>query len=106
MKGAHLGEFEELVLLTIGVLQGDAYGVAIGKYLTEKTGRTPSIGALHSALTRLEQKGCLVTHLEGATDERRGRRKKFYSLTGLGTATLKELYELRSEMIKTIPNLI
>ena len=75
MKGTHLGEFEELVLLTIGVLKDDAYGIAITLDIKSRTGRTPSIGALHSALSRLEKKGFLNSHMEGATSERRGRRK-------------------------------
>jgi len=105
MKGTHLGEFEELVLLTIGVLKEDAYGVAITLDIKNRTGRSPSIGALHSALSRLEKKGFLKSQMEGATAERRGRRKRFYSLTSFGVKTLKEIYELRTEMARAIPQL-
>jgi PadR family transcriptional regulator PadR len=105
MKGTHLGEFEELVLLTIGVLKEDAYGVAITLDIKDRTGRRPSIGALHSALSRLEKKGFLKSHMEGATSERRGRRKRFYSLTSFGVKTLKEIYDMRTEMAKAIPQL-
>ncbi len=103
MKGTNLGEFEELVLLAIGVLKEEAYGINVKAYLKEKTGRDPSIGALHSALTRLEGKGYLNSRMEGATADRRGRRKKFYSLTTFSVETLNQLHELRSEMIKFIP---
>ena len=105
MKGTHLGEFEELVLLTIGVLKEDAYGVAIKSDIKSRSGRTPSIGALHSALTRLEKKGFVTTKMEGATEDRRGRRKRFYTLTNFGIETLKEIYEMRKEMVQSIPNL-
>lgn len=104
MKGANLGEFEELVLLTIGVLGEEAYGISIRTYLKDKTGRNPSIGALHSALTRLESKGYLVSSMEGATDDRRGRRKRFYVLTTYATDVLKQIHSLRSEMIRMIPS--
>ena len=104
MKGTNLGEFEELVLLTIGVLQEEAYGIAIKTDIKKRTGRNPSIGALHSALTRLEKKGFLLSNMEGATKDRRGRRKRFFSLTNFGVITLREIYELRKEMVTSIPN--
>ncbi len=106
MKRAHLGEFEELVLLTVGVLQEEAYLVAIKNDLKERTGRKPSVGALHSALTRLENKGFLDSKLEGATAERRGRRKRFYRLTPFGVKAIKRIYDLRHEMIHLIPNVV
>ena len=105
MKGTHLGEFEELVLLTIGVLKDEAYGIAITQDIKLRTGRSPSIGALHSALSRLEKKGFLNSHMEGATAERRGRRKRFYSLTSYGVKALKGIYEMRTAMAKAIPQL-
>jgi len=105
MKGTHLGEFEELVLLMVGILHKQAYGIAIKDELEKKTGRRPSIGALHSALTRLGEKGFLDSRLEEATEDRRGRRKRFYLLTPTGAQTIKQVYELRKEMINLIPNL-
>ena len=105
MKGTNLGEFEELVLLTIGVLQEEAYGVAIKVDIKNRTGRNPSIGALHSALSRLEKKSFLISNMEEATEDRRGRRKRFYTLTTFGIKTLKEIYEMRTEMVTSIPNL-
>jgi DNA-binding PadR family transcriptional regulator len=106
MKKTQLGEFEELVLLTVGVLQEDAYGISIADELRKRTGRKPSIGALHTALTRLENKGFVKSKLEGATNDRRGRRKRFYIITKPGERALKLAYELRTDLIKLIPNLI
>ncbi|MEQ9404579.1 MAG: helix-turn-helix transcriptional regulator [Cyclobacteriaceae bacterium] len=105
MKGRHLGEFEELVLLTVGILGEEAYGIAIRDDLKERTGRTPGIGALHSALTRLENKGFITSVMEGATEDRRGRRKRFYRMTASGVKVIKEIYDQRTEMIKLIPNI-
>ena len=105
MRGTNLGEFEELVLLTIGVLKEEAYGVSIKQDIKERTGRNPSIGALHSALTRLEKKNFLKSHMEDATSDRRGRRKRYYALTSFGVKTLKEIYNMRAEMVKEIPQL-
>ena len=105
MKHTQLGAFEELVLLTIGVLQGDAYGVAIKKEIAEQTGRMPSIGALHSALSRLEKKGFIDSHEGGATKERGGRRKRYYVMTGAGKKALVVSKELRNNLFDRIPDI-
>jgi len=104
MKGTYLGEFEEIVLLTIGVLQEEAYGVAIKLEIEQRTSRTPSIGALHSALSRLEDKGFIKSREGGATKSRGGRRKRFYTITSAGESTLIKANELRNELFKLIPN--
>ena len=39
MKGTHLGEFQEIVLLTIMVLDEEAYGVSIKQEINQKTNR-------------------------------------------------------------------
>ena len=44
MKNYSLGEFEELVLLTIAALDEDAYGVAIKEDIEKRTDRDISIG--------------------------------------------------------------
>ena len=59
MKG-FLGEFEELVLLTIANLGNDAYGKAILQDINIRAKRSLSLGALHSTLSRLEEKGYLT----------------------------------------------
>ncbi len=100
-----IGAFEELVLLAVGALYKEAYGVAIKEILSEKTGKNPSIGALHSALYRLEDKGCLKSWEGGATSERGGRRKKFYTLTAAGKKILKEAHSVRMEFAREIPDL-
>ncbi len=100
-----LGAFEELVLLAVGSLKDEAYGVAIKDLLHEKGGKAPSIGALHSALYRLEDKGFLKSWEGGATSERGGRRKKYYLLTNHGRNVLEEAHLLRMELGKNIQGL-
>ncbi|MEQ9304102.1 MAG: PadR family transcriptional regulator [Marinoscillum sp.] len=100
-----LGAFEELVLLAVGALGDDAYGVTIKEILKEKTGKKPSIGALHSALYRLEEKDYVKTREGGATAERGGRRKKYYELTSYGIKILEEANELRMAFSRNIPGL-
>ncbi len=96
-KRNFLGEFQELVLLAIIILEDEAYGISIQEELEQRTGRKVSRGALHTALTRLSDKGYIRSHYGGATAERGGRRKRFYQLTSTGQATLNEAQELRDQ---------
>lgn len=97
MKG-YLGEFEELVLLTVASLDEEAYGVAIKEDIEKRAGRSISIGALHSTITRLEEKGFLKSWLGDPTQERGGRRKRFFELTHAGKVALHEMKALRDEL--------
>ena len=84
MKGTFLGEFQELVLLAILALDEEAYGVSIQQKIKEVAGRSITRGALHSALSRLEEKGFLKSAFGAATKERGGRRKRLYKVTASG----------------------
>jgi PadR family transcriptional regulator PadR len=100
-----LGAFEELVLLVVGSLEDEAYGVSIKETLQKKMGKNPSIGALHSALYRLESKGYVTSEERGATAERGGRRKKFYEITAFGIRTLEDVNKLRMGLARQVPGL-
>ena len=97
MKG-FIGEFEELVLLTIANLAKDAYGVAILNDISERANRKLSIGALHSTLTRLEEKGYISSYLGEPTNERGGRRKRFFELTDSAVMELNNMKDLRDQL--------
>jgi DNA-binding PadR family transcriptional regulator len=94
----YLGEFEELVLLTIAALGKEAYGVAIQQDIESRCNRSISIGALHSTIARLEEKGFLTSWMGGATQERGGRSKRFYEVTQSGKSMLKEIKSLRDAL--------
>ncbi len=94
----YLGELEELVLLTVTTLGDNAYGVSIQQELESRCGRNISIGALHSTITRLEEKGLLTSWVGGATAERGGRSKRFYDITQAGKITLTETKQLRDQL--------
>lgn len=94
----YLGEFEELVLLTIATLGNDAYGVAIKDSIEQRCGRTISIGALHSTITRLEEKNFLKSWMGGATAERGGRSKRYYEITRDGKMAVASAKNLRDEL--------
>ncbi|AYB35529.1 PadR family transcriptional regulator [Chryseolinea soli] len=99
MKG-YIGEFEELVLLTIASLGEDAYGVSIKEDIEKRSDRSISIGALHSTITRLEEKGLIKSWLGEPTQERGGRRKRFFEITHQGKLSLHHIKDLRDELWK------
>lgn len=105
MKGTNLGEFQEIVLLSILILDDQAYGLRIQKEISQRLNRSMSRGALHAALTRLAEKGFVSSTYGGATAERGGRRKRFYSLTNSGKEALKLAKELREEMWSLVPKM-
>ena len=74
----NVGEFEEIVMLTIGILGENAYGLAIKLEIERRLKRPVSMGALHTGLYRLEEKGYLESRFDGATNDRGGRRKLCY----------------------------
>lgn len=105
MKAYQLGEFEEIVLLTVAVLFEDAYGVSIRKEIIEKLDRKVSIGALQSALRRMEKKGYLVSVYGEATAVRGGKRKRFFRVTSLGMKALEYSKDVRLKLWESIPKI-
>jgi PadR family transcriptional regulator, regulatory protein PadR len=103
-KGYYLGELEELVLITVASLVDDAYGVSIMNYIEVEAGRSVNISAIHEVLKRLERKGLLKSKMGGATQERGGRRKRYFVLTASGKKTLDECMKMKLQLYKRVPN--
>jgi len=98
-----IGEFEEIVMLTVAILHGSAYGVSIKNEIESTLSRKVSVGALQSALKRLEDKSYLKSHDGDATRERAGRPKRFYKLTALGKEAMEYTKETRNALWNAIP---
>ncbi len=98
MKRAYLGEFEEIVILTIAILGENAYGVKIMEEIENQSGRRLSISAIHATLHRLEKKGLVNSRMGGATAERGGRRKRFFSVNQAGVRIMFETNHLRQQL--------
>lgn len=103
MKGTYLGELEELVLLTVGILFPEAYGVAVMDDIEKRVGRSLNISAVHAVLTRLEEKGMLKSMMGDPSTERGGRRKRIFTLTASGKRALEEANEMRTQLFNQIP---
>ena len=106
MKKYYLGEFEEIVMLTIGILNQQAYGVSIKNEIESRLSRNVSMGALHTALVRLEDKGYIKSFNGEATEERAGRPKKYFQITALGKRAMAYSKDTRDALWKAMPNII
>jgi DNA-binding PadR family transcriptional regulator len=85
-----LGEVEHLILLAIVRLGDTAYGVTIRREIDSQTGRDVAIGALYTALERLEQKGFVRSVLSDPLPERGGRSRRHYRLKAAGASALRD----------------
>ena len=90
----YLTKSEEILLLAIWRLKGNAYGVTIRKHVTEVTGEKMTYGTLYSALDQLVKKEYVFKTIGDPTPERGGRRKIYYTITPKGFEALKQSQEL------------
>ena len=105
MKGTHLGEFEELVLLTVGILSGQAYGVTVMDKIEETTERRVSVSTIHTALNRLEKKGYIESYKGGASATRGGRSKRLYRINLAGQSVLEKARLQRENLWNLMPKI-
>ncbi len=103
MKETRLGEFEEVILLLVGILGKEAYAFKIAEEFESQTDRAVSIGAVHSTLTRLADKGFLKSEMGDSTAERGGRRKRIYTITAYGRKALEASRDFRVSLWKQYP---
>jgi PadR family transcriptional regulator, regulatory protein PadR len=99
-----LGEFEEVILLLVGILGDEAYAFKLAEEFESQTNRAVSIGAVHSTLTRLEEKGFLKSEMGESTAERGGRRKRIYTITAYGRKTLQASRDFKVSLWNQFPD--
>ncbi|GAB5518057.1 MAG: hypothetical protein RhofKO_03080 [Rhodothermales bacterium] len=93
-----LGEFEELVLLAVAGLGAHAYSVQIQQHLEQRADRAAAMGALYTALGRLEKKGYVRSQMSEVTHRRGGKRKRVYCLTDTGAEALHAVRSRRDRL--------
>ena len=103
MKKNRLGEFQELILMTIIVLKNEAYGNSIQRELEERLSETISIGAIQTALKRMEEKGFVKSIWGEASSVRGGKRKRIYEATPHAQHVLREMHSIRSKLWLEMP---
>lgn len=105
MSKEYLGEFEELILTMVGILQEEAYGNAIVAEIKNRVNREVNLSAVHVTLYRLEDKGYVKSAMGGATNARGGRRKRIFRITNAGLSMLRNMKEARMDLWKLVPQL-
>ncbi|MEL6559453.1 MAG: helix-turn-helix transcriptional regulator [Bacteroidota bacterium] len=106
MKQYQLGEFEEIVLLTVGILHGNAYGVTIKQEIETRLGREVSVGALQTTLRRMESKGFLDSKKGETSSARGGRPKLYFTITPYGKKAIEFTREQRNDLWNALPDLV
>ncbi len=105
MKETRLGGFEEAILLFVGILGEDAYAFKIAEEFKSQTGRTVSIGSVHSTMDRLCKKGFLSSEMGQPSSIRGGRRKRIYTITASGQRALRKSKEFKVSLWNQFPGL-
>lgn len=105
MEQYSIGEFEEVVMLTVAVLYDDAYGISIKEEIEQRLHRKVSVGAMRTALQRLEDKGLLSSEFGEATSVRGGKRKRFFKVTPYGKKALEQVMRTRMNLWESIPKI-
>ncbi len=100
-----IGEFEEIVMLTIAILYDNAYGITIKEEIEKRMDRKVSVGAMRTALKRLENKGFLKSNFGEATAVRGGKRKRYFRITESGKQALDQVMETRKQLWEAIPSI-
>lgn len=103
MSKNYLGEFEELILTMVGILEKEAYGNAIVERIGKELDRKVNLSAVHITLYRLEDKGLVSSEMSGATATRGGRRKRYFQITNAGIAQIQRLQGQRQQLWGLLP---
>lgn len=85
-----LGEFEQVVLLSVLRAGDEAYPNRLLSEIRETSRREVARGALYTALDRLEEKGLVDSRMGEPLSRRGGRARRYFSLTARGLVSLRE----------------
>jgi PadR family transcriptional regulator PadR len=98
-----LSRNEEIILLAVWRLEGDAFGISIRDQISEATGYEWSLGAIYVPLDKLTRKGYIAKSYSRPTAQRGGRSKVLYRLTPKGREALRTVREIQASLWKGIP---
>ena len=105
MTRQFLTDFELMIMLAILRVGEAAYGVPIAREIEETGGRTVLLGAIYTALDRLEQNGLVTSAMGDPTPERGGRAKRFFKVTAKGLRAIKDAQRALTALWTGIPQL-
>lgn len=100
-----LGDLQHLVLLAVLRLGREAYGVSVRDEIRRRAGRELSLGAVYSALRRLEAQGLLVASKGEPEPVSGGKAKTFFEPTPEGLEALRSAQREIRGMLEGLPEL-
>ena len=93
-----LGEFEQVVLLSLLRLGNGTWGAAIRRDIQERIGRELSVSVVYVTLQRMEKKGWVKSYVGVPASERGGRRRRHYLIDTPGEQALGRSYRALKKM--------
>ena len=100
-----LSNFGLMVMLAIIRIGDEAYGVSISDEIEKTTGSEVLLGSVYDALTRLEEKGLILSVLGEATPERGGRAKRHFRTTARGLRLVRDTQKSLVKLWRGLPQL-
>ena len=88
-----LGDVEQLVMLALMRLGDDGFGAAVQREIAERAGRDVTLGAVYTALARLEEKGFVASRVGDPLPQRGGRRRRHYQVRPNGRVAIAAAYQ-------------
>lgn len=100
-----LTDFELMILLAILRVGEQAYGVPVAREIEKTGGRSVVLGAVYTALERLQRNGLVASRMGEPSPERGGRAKRFFSVTPQGLRAVKDTQRSLVALWKGVPEL-
>jgi len=94
---------EEIIMISIWKLGGNAYGVSIRDKVIELSKQNIVYGTLYNSLEYLIRKGFVSSQKGAPTPERGGKSKTIYSITHEGKIALQKTRELQEQVWQDMP---
>ncbi len=98
-----LSRSEEIILLAVWRLEGNAFGISVRDQVSEVTGYEWTLGAIYVPLDKLTRKGYVSKSYSHPTPQRGGRSKVLYHLTSRGREALRTAREIQTSLWRDIP---
>ncbi len=93
-----IGEFEQVVLLSLLRLGNGTWGAAMRRDIQERIGRELPVSVVYVTLQRMEKKGMVKSYVGEPTAERGGRRRRHYLIDTRGEQALGRSYRTLRKM--------
>jgi DNA-binding PadR family transcriptional regulator len=96
---------EEIILLTILKLEGNAYGVSIQRQIYQDMGDKWSFASIYQPLDNLARKKYVKRIKGDPTSKRGGKSKFYYEVTQVGKRNLQKIRKAQDQVWSGIPEI-